>query len=122
LTSVEFRVPVKEICNQFNVENHQLKSSELLEIVIPARKRYRVNQGNLKPHKEAVDLLNVACQRLGLSAGAVSRILKVSGLADLEGEEVIKSHHLSEAIQYRGTAMTRTMSQQVKGNDGLGRI
>jgi len=48
------------------------------------------------------DLLQHCVDRLGMSARAHARILKVSRtIADLEGKDKITTAHLSEAINYR---------------------
>ncbi len=52
--------------------------------------------------RESQHLLEIAIDKLGLSARAYTRILKVARtIADLEGKDRISSAQISEAIQYR---------------------
>ncbi len=68
--------------------NGQMETSELTEFC--------------KLNQESTDLLKKAMERLGLSARAYDRILKVSRtIADLEGGDRILPQHISEAIHYR---------------------
>jgi magnesium chelatase family protein len=60
----------------------------------------------LKQHCELTDscllLMKQAMDELGLSARAYDKVRRVARtIADLEGSDVIKEHHLAEAIQYR---------------------
>ena len=52
--------------------------------------------------RECMDLLEKAMKKMGLSARAYARILKISRtIADLEGNPRIEVSHISEAISYR---------------------
>jgi len=66
----------------------------------------QMNAQQIRKHCKVDDeghrLLENVVDKLGMSARAHARILKVSRtIADLEESESIKPHHLSEAIQYR---------------------
>jgi magnesium chelatase family protein len=51
---------------------------------------------------KSLELLRTAITKLGLSARAYDRIIKVARtIADIEAEERIQTRHISEAIQYR---------------------
>ena len=55
-----------------------------------------------EPDHAGQQLLKQAISRLGLSARAYHRILKVArSIADLAGEPTIVSKHVAEAVQYR---------------------
>lgn len=62
----------------------------------------RAVQRHCKLNSEGTALLKMAIDRLGLSARAYTRVLKVARtIADLEDAETIAPAHVSEAIQYR---------------------
>ena len=54
------------------------------------------------PNPDGLKLLVKAIKKIGLSARAYDRILKVSRtIADIEGSAEVTVRHISEAIQYR---------------------
>ncbi|MCK4244862.1 MAG: YifB family Mg chelatase-like AAA ATPase [Candidatus Omnitrophica bacterium] len=66
----------------------------------------RMDKSQLKKYcfinEESKTLLGLAIDKLGMSARAYDKILKVSRtIADLEGSSSIQTSHISEAIQYR---------------------
>ncbi len=62
----------------------------------------RIQKQCCQPDEAGLRILKVAMERLGLSARAYDRILRVARtIADLENIDQINSTHLSEAIQFR---------------------
>jgi magnesium chelatase family protein len=109
-------VPFEELNRKQDGES----SAAVRERVVAARERQRRRYADharvhsnaqmttrlVRTHGELDDagqqLMKMAIQRLGLSARAYDRILKVSRtIADLAGDEALRPEHLSEAIQYR---------------------
>ncbi len=81
------------------VQQERFKSDS---IYANAQMKPRHIRKHCKIDEDSLRLMETAMNRLGLSARAYNRILKVSRtIADLEGSEAIVSHHISEAIQYR---------------------
>jgi len=59
-----------------------------------------------RTEESAQSLLKAAMKQLYLSARAFHRILKLARtIADLENADIIKAHHVAEAIQYRPRRM-----------------
>lgn len=108
-------VPYKELATEYSGE----KSEDIRKRVVAARniqiERFKhdkiYSNGQMKTrhikkycklNSDAHLLLENAMHKLGLSARAYARILKLSRtIADLEPAEEILPHHVSEAIQYR---------------------
>lgn len=80
----------------------QIKRFERKKIFSNAQMGTRETKKFCQVSSEGRDLLEMAVNKLGFSARAYTRILKVARtIADLEEEEHINPSHISEAIQYR---------------------
>lgn len=120
LDRIDLHVEVTPVSfDQMTAERKNESSSVIRERVIAARtiqserfKDHGIYSNAMMPSQMVKDickintagktLLKAAMERLGLSARAYDRILKVSRtIADLAGSEDIKIEHLAEAIQYR---------------------
>jgi len=101
----------KEISEKSDVIRERvIKARQIQESRFGSMKEVYCNaQMSSKMIREFVDLdttgrelIKNAMEKLGLSARAYDRILKVSRtIADLEGSDRVESYHLSEAIHYR---------------------
>jgi len=121
LDRIDIHVEVTPVAfSELTQEHLSEKSEKVRDRVIKARdvqeKRFKENEAIhcnaqmsskvlkqiCKIDEEGKDMLKRATDRLGLSARAFDRILKVARtIADLEGSKDITSAHLAEAIQYR---------------------
>jgi magnesium chelatase family protein len=90
----------KRVVSAKNIQLERFKDDKKIYSNGQMKTRHVKKYCRLKP--DAQSLLETAMQKLGLSARAYTRILKLSRtIADLEASEDIQSHHVSEAIQYR---------------------
>jgi magnesium chelatase family protein len=89
----------KKQIERFNNDNSKMNQNNIFSNA-KMRSKHIKKYCTLKP--EAKEILETAMQRLGLSARAYTRILKVSRtIADLAESGQVSSEHISEAIQYR---------------------
>jgi magnesium chelatase family protein len=109
-------VPFSELNKQHSSEPSREIRSRVIKARLVQSLRYRKEKqihcnaqmltSHLKVHCQLTEagntLLKNAMERLGLSARAYDRILKVARtIADLDNSENIETNHIAEAIQYR---------------------
>ena len=98
--NIETSEQIRKRVNQ--ARNIQLERYKDYNILCNAELTPRLLEKYCKLGEKSKTLLEKAFNRLGLSARAYARILKVARtIADMEKSENIQSSHLLEAIQYR---------------------
>lgn len=120
LDRIDLHIEVSGVKYSKLQSNERIESSKAIRervnharrIQIDRYKQYKIySNADLTPQlfekfckldEDSRKLLELSFERLGLSARAYSRILKVARtIADLEGTNNIEKKHLAEAIQYR---------------------
>jgi len=120
LNRIDIQIEVSPVrYDDLNNERKEESSNEIKKRIVKARKIQQERYAGLgiitnselsskyitkfcKINKESQRLLKDAFERLGLSARAYNKILKVARtIADLEGADNIETKHIAEAIQYR---------------------
>ncbi len=109
-------VPFKKLSEMESSENSETVRKRVIEARKIQESRFKENKGvyanaqmssklirkHVQLDEAGNELIKNAMDKLGLSARAYDRILKVSRtIADLENEPQVLAHHLSEAIHYR---------------------
>lgn len=95
-------VNYREMVYGIQVKSKGETSETVLQRILEARELYRQNHEKINPDEDAINLLTTACQRLGFSVKTTTKILKVSrAVANMDGSDIIRPYHISEAIQYR---------------------
>ena len=116
------RLPVTDIAGSLPVthsgENAPLSTRDAAARVARARHRQMQRSGCLngelpqsqlqalaRPTRAGRDLLGQVFERLGLTARAYHRVLRVAlTIADLEQSDAVEAEHIAEAVQLRRTA------------------
>jgi len=89
----------KRICSAREIQNQRFSRAK---IYCNAQMSSRHIKTHCVVNEDCENLLESAIDRLGLSARAYNRILKIARtIADLENKAHIESAHVAEAIQYR---------------------
>ncbi|MDZ4711619.1 MAG: YifB family Mg chelatase-like AAA ATPase [bacterium] len=98
----------KRVVNARNIQLERFKKNK--GIYSNSNMTSREIKDYCKIDSDCENLMKLAITKLGLSARAYDRILKVGRtIADLAGEKEISSAHVSEAIQYRSLDRTSWM-------------
>lgn len=121
LDRIDLTISVSRVPNDILLKartKHKQQHISALEMIKKARdvqvNRYKssvIYNGSLSSNQvhsslslntDAKQLLNIAGERLGLSARSYFKIIKVAQtIADIEGSDTIQKPHIAEALQYR---------------------